>query len=53
MWDSPFCRARHDGYDGLIVRDGGVSSIVKVIDGLVPTGRLETVLRDIGAAEAV
>jgi hypothetical protein len=40
-------------WDGLIVRDAGVSSIVKVIDGLVATGELETVLRHIGPAEDV
>jgi hypothetical protein len=35
-------------WDGLIVRDAGVPSMVEVVDGLVAAGRLETVLRHIG-----
>ncbi|MET7734470.1 hypothetical protein ABZT02_24310 [Streptomyces sp. NPDC005402] len=35
-------------WDGLIVRDAGLSSMVKVIDGLVAAGDLESVLRHIG-----
>ncbi|MEU6769540.1 hypothetical protein ABZ916_44340 [Streptomyces sp. NPDC046853] len=35
-------------WDGLIVRDIGVPSMVKVIDRLVATGEYETVLRHVG-----
>ncbi|MEU6757155.1 hypothetical protein [Streptomyces sp. NPDC046685] len=38
-------------WDGLIVRDAGVPSMVKVIDGLVATGEHETVLRYLGPAD--
>ncbi|MEW1779996.1 hypothetical protein [Streptomyces sp. NPDC086777] len=38
-------------WDGLIVRDAGVASMVEVIDGLVATGEYESVLRHIGPAD--
>ncbi|MCZ1005962.1 hypothetical protein [Streptomyces lydicus] len=40
-------------WDGLIVRDAGVPSMVKVIDGLVAAGEYETVLRHVGPEEDI
>lgn len=40
-------------WDGLIVRDAGLPSMVKVIDGLVAAGEHETVLRHVGPEEDV
>ncbi|MFD7066010.1 hypothetical protein ACFV97_02100 [Streptomyces sp. NPDC059913] len=37
-------------WDGLIVREPGLASMAKVIDGLVATGDYETVLRHVGPA---
>lgn len=37
-------------WDGLVVREAGVPSMVEVIDGLVVSGELETVLRHVGPA---
>ncbi|MGX1757914.1 hypothetical protein ACWIG5_13555 [Streptomyces lydicus] len=40
-------------WDGLIVRDAGLPSMVKVIDGLVAAGEHETVLRHVGPEEDI
>ncbi|MFD5521549.1 hypothetical protein [Streptomyces sp. NPDC127066] len=40
------------GWDDLIVRDAGISAMVRVVDHLVETGDYETVFRSVGRADS-
>ena len=39
-------------WDGLIVRDAGISAMVRVVDHLVQAGEHETVFRSVGRADS-